>query len=358
MVTEQLNAMAANGHETALVSVSTDDLASSPLYGLRSAVNVMTGKGYSPLEKIQSFKPDVVHVHNLFPNISTNWLTKWDGPIVATLHNFRPVCASGTLFRDSAGCTLCPDHGSHHAVMHACYKESRLATLPLAIRNRGGVDADRVLARSNKLIVLSDRAKTMYEHAGLRSEKVSVLPNFVSSEGFKPETQPGAHWVYVGRLTEEKGIMRLLQNWPADKNLYIYGDGPLRAAVVDRTTKRIKYKGKVIREEIPGVLAAARGLVFPSLWAEGAVPLTYVEALAAGRPVVAYQGNGAADDIYLSGAGQVFTDWSELPASLDTVEANLRENCARARDRYEFEFTTEKWMDRIIDLYTTTMRES
>src|SRR4051812_31099182 len=71
---------------------------------LGAAFAVASGYGASPLSALSRFKPDVVHVHNLFPNWAWRWLNEWDGPLVATLHNFRPLCAAGTLFRDDHNC--------------------------------------------------------------------------------------------------------------------------------------------------------------------------------------------------------------------------------------------------------------
>jgi len=38
----------------------------------------------------------------------SNWLKRWSGPLVATLHNYRPACAAGTLFRDGKVCEIRP----------------------------------------------------------------------------------------------------------------------------------------------------------------------------------------------------------------------------------------------------------
>ena len=61
--------------------------------------SVALGRGFHPTEELRWFRPDVVHVHNLFPNFSTGWLARCPTPVVATLHNFRSVRANGLLFR-------------------------------------------------------------------------------------------------------------------------------------------------------------------------------------------------------------------------------------------------------------------
>jgi len=297
-------------------------------------------------------------VHNLFPNWGTEWLDKWRGPLVATVHNFRPVCAAGTLFRDGAVCTLCPDRSSLEAVRHACYRGSKLATLPLAIRSRRGVAGDHLLSRADRVILLSGRARDLYEGLGLKGEKVTVIPNFVDDIGFSPETPLGAEWVYVGRLTEEKGVASLLEHWPDSETLNIYGSGPLRAQVEAAVRPNLKYHGNLNHDDIPRVLSTARGLIFPSEWAEGGCPLSYVEALAAGRIVVAKAGNGASDDLAIAGAGAVFGSWSELSGALAAATSIAQAASKNGRQHYESHFRRETFLARSDALYRELTSQS
>lgn len=358
VVEAQVGALRRAGVEVELVEVRTDELYKSPLYPLMSAKNVATGGGLSPIQSLQDFGPDIVHVHNLFPNYSTAWLRQWTGPIVATQHNFRPMCAAGTLLRDSEPCSLCIDHGSHHAVINSCYKGSRFASLPLAIRNRKGVHGDRLLSRADRVVLLSERSKAIYANAGLSQEKTQVIPNFVESSGFLPDAPAGNDWIYIGRLTPEKGVEKLVEHWPAEKNLRIFGDGPLMSCLRQKSSPNITFMGSIDRENVPAVLAASRGLIFPSLCAEGAIPLTYVEALAAARPVVAYRGNGASDDVVGSQSGEVFTEWSHLRSALGKVESQEQEYGSRARERYESHFTVERWLKSVSRLYDDVLSKT
>lgn len=356
VVEAQVAALRSAGYDVRLIAVRTDDLSHSPLYPVRTAVNVMSGRGASPMQKLLEFQPDVVHVHNLFPNIGTRWLSHWDGPIVATLHNYRPMCAAGILFRDSKTCTLCPDHGSHHAVIHGCYRGSSIATIPLAVRNRKGAPNDALLSRADRIILLSERSKKIYEAAGIKREKISVIPNFVEAQGFNGEAPLGRDWVYIGRLTIEKGVDHLMKYWPKGKNLRVFGDGPLLPRAGHQSARPdITFEGKISRAQVPEILANSAGLIFPSLCAEGAIPLTYVEALAAARPVVAYSGNGAADDIEAYGCGAIFSDWARLAVTLEKVESQRLEYSRKASTRFFEGFTSDRWLTDTSRLYSDVM---
>ena len=77
----------------------------------------------------------MVHVHNTFPLFSPSVLRaayRLDLPVVATLHNFRLLCANAVLQRDGGPCESCIGKVPLAAVKHSCYRDSRVQTLPLA----------------------------------------------------------------------------------------------------------------------------------------------------------------------------------------------------------------------------------
>lgn len=359
VVDSQLSALRSAGVDATVIGLRTDDLEGRPGYSISAAATVASGRGPSPLKQINALQPDVVHVHNLFPNWGTDWVNKWQGPLVATMHNFRPMCAAGTLFREGAVCTLCPDKSALHAVRHACYRGSTIATLPLAVRNRRGLKSDVLLKRAQRVVLLSPRAKAIYDSFGLPSKKGLVIPNFVD-QGLTLPAEPSDsmdEWLYIGRLTPEKGILNLLAHWPSGHKINIIGDGPLRGKVESETTPHIRYLGEVPHSQIAEMLSRSRGLVFPSAWAEG-LPLVYAEALASGRPVVAKSGNSAADDIRQARVGAVFDEWDQLEQALDEVISNAEQLGRRAVQHFDREYSVDAWLKRTLRLYESLWKRS
>lgn len=355
VVRQQVQQLLDAGHDVQLVAISTDDLSDRPAYKLRTAWNVATAGGESPLKALDKFAPDVVHVHNLFPNYSTAWLTAWRGPVVSTVHNFRPACAGGLLLRDGLPCTLCPDKSSINAVIHACYRDSRLASIPLAVRNRRGVGADKVLSRSDRIIYPAQHVRWQYEQMGAPAARGIVIPHF----SLPPEPFPGdmtqsvlpeAPWLFIGRLSEEKGILPLLDGWPPDIPLIIYGTGPLLDKVLARCRDKIRYAGLARHEDIKIAIQHCRGVVIPSVWLEIG-PLTYAEALSCARPVAAKSGNGAAFDIEKANTGSVFESFEGLPAALRAVDSDWKAFSARAAARYAAIYAPEAWTRKTIACY-------
>ncbi|MER5890863.1 glycosyltransferase family 4 protein [Streptomyces sp. NPDC001941] len=352
-VRDQARALRAAGHEAVLVSASTDELQGSRLYPLRAAARVATGHGSSPLARLHELAPDVVHVHNLFPNFGRAWVRRWRGPLVATLHNYRPLCAAATLYREGAACTSCPDGDRWAGLRQGCYRGSRAATAPLAWAGRAGAAGDPLLARADRLVMLSPLSRDTYVRAGVPRGRTALVPNFAELPRPAPAAA-GDRWVFAGRLTREKGIAELLRIWPSDVGLDVVGDGELAAECRAVAPPSVAFHGSLDRVELRARLASWRGLVFPSRWREAA-PLVYVEALAAGLPVLAFDGSSVADAVRAGGTGRV-VDWDQPlgPVLKEAAESfpGLRPHC---RAVYEAEFTREIWARRMTALYESVL---
>ncbi|MEV7175495.1 glycosyltransferase family 4 protein [Kitasatospora sp. NPDC093679] len=349
-VRDQARALRAAGHEVTVVAAHTDEAARSPLHPLRAAATVATGRGRSPVAELRAFAPDVVHVHNLFPNFGRSWVRDWPGPLVATLHNYRPLCAGAALFRDGATCTACPDGSPFAGLRHGCYRGSRLATAPLAWANRRGPDGDPLLRRADRLVLLSESGRRTYVRAGVAAERTALIPNFVDDPVPRPAGGTGGRWVFAGRLTPEKGVLELLERWPADEPLDVVGEGELLDRARAAAPPQVRFLGRLDRTELRRRLPGWRGLVFPSRCLEGA-PLVQVEALAAGLPVLAFEGSSVAETVRARGTGTVVR-WDEpLGPVLAAAGARfpaLRTHCRRI---FEDHFTEATWLRSVEDLY-------
>lgn len=349
----QADALRTAGVDVTIVGVNTDDLAVRAGYRWRTALGVATGSGIDPTVRLRQTGCDVVHVHNLFPNFATRWLRTWPGPLVATVHNYRPLCAAGTLARDGAECTECVGRRvAAPALRHRCYRGSLPATVPLAVSTTGGVNRHQLLKRADRVVFLAPRAQRIYAEAGYsRLERTAVLPNFVHPIGSRQvRDRDGLPWLYFGRLAPEKGVLRMLEHWPRDLPLTIYGAGPDQAAVERACTGAVVFRGPAPRQELLDRLRDHRGLIFPTMFAEG-LPTVYLEALAAGLPVVARRGNSAADDIEAFGSGVVFERFEQLPAAVASLDSTYEARSMAAANRYLEAFSPSAWTAGIVDIY-------
>ncbi len=352
----QVQALRGAGHDVRLFARYTDDLLNQKFQGTQAAYRILVSKDKSLLSEIGFFSPDVIHVHNLFPNYGSAWLKQARFPVVVTLHNYRPMCARGTLYRDGQGCTLCPDGSSLNALKYACYRGSRLATIPLSITTRKPLAETLAGMRPAFFVAPSSRLAQTYERYGLPHERIRVIPNFREEEVFAvlPEEKT---WVFIGRLVEEKGVGELVEHWPEDGHfLEIYGEGPLREKLAKFSKANVKVLDAIAPHQVPGVLAKSQGLIFPSGYMEAGPTMSYLAALAAGRPTLALRGNAVADDVEESGSGLVVDSLESLAQGLDEITKDSS-FAVRAAERFSAEFSKKIWLARIEDLYEQAIAE-
>ena len=341
------------GHEVVLVSAEIDaerHRRPSPDFAVRAALRVASGRGHSPLEEIRALKPDVVHVHNLFPLYARSWVRHWPGAMVATVHNFRPICPRGDLFRNGGICLECPQQGSAvPSLVHSCYHDSRAATLPIAIGTR--FEKDAVLERADVVTALTPEMVATYAAAGVRTEHFREVPNFVD----RPLRvgDGGGDWVVAGRATPEKGIVELIERWPRDVPLRVAG--PMPEEVHARAPESVTFLGNIPSTTLREELGRARGLVFPSRCLEG-LALVCLEALSVGTPIVAWDPCPAAAHVRSLGVGLVGSD--DVVGTLRTAAdlfPTLREHCRRT---YERRFTPEAWTANMEQVYRAALEKS
>lgn len=244
---------------------------------------------------VERLRPDVVHVHNTFPLISPGIFHAIGSRAarVLTLHNYRLFCPAAIPMRAGKICTDCLDtRSAWPALRHGCYRNRRLATLPLAfsvgLHRTMGTWAHQVDA----FIALTDFQRDRMIAAGLPAELVHVKPNFYpGNPSIIPWAERRPSVVFAGRLTAEKGVMALVRAWllwgAVAPELRIIGDGDLRGALerlaaTDPATP-IRWLGPLSGDAAQAEIAHARLLVLPSEWFEG-FPMVVREAFAFGVP--------------------------------------------------------------------------
>jgi glycosyltransferase involved in cell wall biosynthesis len=356
VVEAQLEVLRNSGHEVMLIALETDELSRSMVYKFNTAMNVALGIGRSPLGELQRFQPDVTIVHNLHPNFGTRWLTQWNGPIVRVIHNFRLFCANGIFFRDGSPCQICVTKNPLQGLEHACYKNSRLATFPLTIAQIRRSFRPSELDGAYLYIALSESAKSHLIMAGLNPSQIQVVPNFVN-DNFEDSqlTSRTSHrkFIAVGRLEPEKGFLELVQRWPAGVELDIVGSGSLMNELSEAVSSRseIRLLGRMDRLVLLSSLPDYLGAVVPSLCYEVA-PMTALEFMSAGLPIITTQVNASAELVNISKSGVVITsiDRNQLIAAINEISEFRLEMSINARALYKSNFTPEVWEAQLLTI--------
>ncbi len=352
VVADQLAALRDAGHDVELVARRTDDLQRTRGYALRSAVTAATGVGPDAGPALAAFAPDVVHVHNTFPNWGARGLLPWSSRTVVTVHNFRPVCAAATLYRDGGACTACLRRPVLPAIQHACYRGSRPASVPVALGTRPGGPARRLLRDAAAVLVLNEQAREVYrEQLG---RPVELVPNFVDDAPDElAATRRG--WVYVGRFTQEKGVVPLIEHWPAGEQLDVVGSGPDDHVVREAASRRpgVTVHEPLPRAELVAGLGRYEGLVLPSVWAEG-LPTVVLEAMAAGTPSVVSTAVAASGPLQEAGAAVTYDPAAgtvALREALTRVRSGGTGLSERARSVHRSTYSRAAWLRAVERVY-------
>ncbi|MFI0808901.1 glycosyltransferase [Streptomyces echinatus] len=372
VVDQEVALLRGAGHRVEVFERRSDDIAARSLPG-KVAVPLLVP--WNPAvraelaARLRAERPDVVHVHNVFPLLSPAVLAACADagvPAVATLHNYTQVCPPGTLQRDGRPCTECVGSSAAlPAVRHGCYRNSRLATVPLAVSL--SVNRRRWWSGVERFLCISAAQREVLVRAGMPAERLAVKHNFVPEPGVR-RAAGGEHLLYLGRLAEAKGVRLLMTAWDevaagggVGVPLVIAGTGPLEREVTAWAAGRddVRYVGLYDQAECRQAIARSVAVVAPSTWLE-AFGLVVVEAMAAGVPTVA-AGHGAFVELVEDGV----TGLLHRPGESASLASRIRRIAAEpdrnremgqaARRRYEQGFSPAVGLERLLEEYRTAI---
>jgi glycosyltransferase involved in cell wall biosynthesis len=215
---------------------------------------------------IDEFRPDVIHVHNFFPQISPAvfWEASSFGiPSVLTLHNFRYACAQGMFLREGRVCEACAGRFGLRGIVNRCYRDSLTQSLMLV----GSFSFHKLIGtfcrKISLFIALTDFCRNKFIECGLPPDKVIVKPNFVDIP-FVDCGKKRSGGLFVGRLSPEKGIAELTEALGyTNTRLKVIGDGPLSNSV--RNCPQFEFLGWQNSDQVYQAMHLARYLVMPSI---------------------------------------------------------------------------------------------
>ncbi|MFD5405850.1 glycosyltransferase [Streptomyces griseorubiginosus] len=371
VVDQEVELLRSGGHRVELFERRSDDIGSMSLLAkaalpLRVPWNAAVRSELAG--RLRTERPDVVHVHNVFPLLSPAVLAACADagvPAVATLHNYTQICPPGTLQRDGRPCSECVGSTPLPAVRHGCYRGSRLATVPLAVSL--SANRRRWWSGVERFLCISAAQRDVLVNAGMPAERLAVKHNFVPDPDAR-RTDTGEHVLYLGRLAEAKGVRLLMAAWDeiaagggVGVPLVIAGTGPLEAEVTAWAAGRddVRHVGLLDTAECQKAIARSVAVVAPSTWLE-AFGLVVVEAMAAGVPVVA-AGHGAFVELVEDGVTGLLHRPGESASlasrirRIATEPDRNREMGEAARRRYEQGFSPAVGLDRLVEEYRTAI---
>jgi len=185
-------------------------------------------------------------------------------------------------------------------------------------------------------------------------ERVEIAPNAVDASIFERaavdrSSRETCTFLYAGRLDPEKGLDTLLEAFrDVPGELVLVGSGSDEGRLRSLAPKRVRFEGPKDRDELVGYYADADVFVLPSHSEPWGMVLN--EAAAAGLPLVATEGVGAAHD--LADERVPVGDVAALREALIRLAGDpaLRARAgARSRERVQA-FTPTAWAEGVVRL--------
>ena len=321
-------------------------------------------------QKIESFRPDVVHVHTPFPLQSPAVFRVAHSAgcaTVTTVHAYRYSCVAGLCFRAGSPCEDCVGSRLKLAgVRHRCYHDSLAGSAALTLSLVGHRAIGTFSNRVDRYLALTDFGRDLLIRDGFPAEKITVKPNSVPDPGPPRAAQQREGFaLHVGRLVPEKGIETLLEAWRSTgpgHELYIAGDGPLRHLVDEAAASdpRIHALGWCDAETLTDLASRASLCITPSEWYEGGPPLVVLQSLAAGTPQLVSDLRNISESIVENGAGRTFPagDATALAAAVTALlddSSALESMGVNARVLYESQHTPARTLQALENVYESAL---
>lgn len=289
------------GHQVSLIEIHNDQIkAFSRLDKLGLFfTTAWNPKMYRQLRsQLQSLRPDLLHVQNFFPLFSpaVHAAARSLGiPTIQHLHNFRLGCLNSYLLRGNQICEACVGRNPWRGVVHRCYRQSLPASLAvwgMLTFNRWRQTWQREV---DAFIVPSQFAAHKLTEIGVPRDRLQVKFSAIADPGSVSQPLPAVPtFLFVGRLSPEKGAMTLLQAWAAlaqpSWQLAIVGTGPqeieLKQFVANQHLANVQFHGQRSPEQVISLMRSATAIAIPSQCYETFGRIV-VEAFACSRAVLA-----------------------------------------------------------------------
>lgn len=296
---------------------------------------------------LQEFNPDIVHLHNVHSYLSpavVKLAKEYGCKVVWTLHDYKLACPAYSCLNRGRICEKCFT-SKINVVKERCFKENLPASV-LAYFEAVKWNVKELQRYVDYFVCPSAFIKRQMLKAGLQEGKLKVVCNFVDpikldqlKRAEIPDTRDD-FYVYVGRLSEEKGVATLLK---AAKDLpyklKLVGGGHLYDGFIAEygNCDNIEFMGHQPAEKVAEILLSAKCLVLPSECYENN-PLSVIEALCAGIPIVGANIGGIPE--------LIDAEWGETFESGNVEDMQQAITRVMAKEKYDYKSIAKRSQER------------
>lgn len=295
---------------------------------------------------LNDFKPDVVHLHNIYHQLTTSILPplrKSGAKIVMTLHDYKLMCPNYKMYTHDHICRKCRPHKYYHSAFNKCAKDKFSGGALLSAEAYFNYWGSRYKNNIDLLIAPSKFMQKSVESWGV-GIPCKYLLNAIDFVPSKEPVEKGNYLLYVGRLSEEKGLptfFKAAHHLP-NENFIVIGEGPAKP---EKWPTNVKYLGYQNRENVKEYIQKAKALIMPSEWFE-VNTLVIPEAHALGTWVIA-SNTGSIDLIKHKYNGYYF----KMGSYHDLIAMIKRFNLKKPKLKPFLHITRQQHLDKILKFY-------
>ncbi len=282
---------------------------------------------------LEDFRPDIVHLNNIHSYISpvVGEMAKKAGcRVLWTLHDYKLLCPAYSCLRNGKPCELC-FNDKLQVLKSRCMKGS-LAASAVAYLEAKKWNRKRLEKFTDAFICPSNFMKTKMLQGGFSEDKLKVVCNFIDPVKLTQLesldcTSKEDYYVYVGRLSPEKGAESLLKAASTlPFKLKIAGGGPLKEELQAKyASENIEFLGHLDAISVANLISHAKFAVQPSECYENN-PLSVIETLCAGTPVIGAK-IGGIPELVTENVGLTYQ-----PGNAEELAACIKEMMSRKYD--------------------------
>lgn len=318
---------------------------------------------------LKEYKVDIAHLQNIRGHITTSILPvlkEYEIPVVWTLHDFFLLCPNSSFYSKNIICEKCRGGKYYNVLLNKCRKDSYLASL-LVMFEEYFIHNSGVLNLVDKFICPSEFMHKKFIEQGFPENKMVRIPNFAEKFEFSDFKYP-SNFLYVGRLSFEKGVKTLLLAFSLLKckaNLDIVGDGPLRNECEEicknLNLSNVRFYGMLKREQVFERIKNCFAVIVPSECYEN-FPFSAIEAFAFGKPIIGSDLGSLPELIKQGERGLLFkhNNFEDLALKIDYLYRNpglAKKMGEKAFEYVKNELNSEIHYQKIIDLYNSLMNK-
>jgi glycosyltransferase involved in cell wall biosynthesis len=297
-------------HKVILFTRSSTEIKKMPLGKVRAFFSgIYSYKARAWMKRLLSgHKPDVVHVHNLFPLISPSVMVECNRakvPVVMTVHNFRLVCPNGLFLSHGSVCERCCGGREYWAILRNC-ENSIPKSVGYATRAWVARKMRFYLNHVTIYAALTDFQRQRLIREGYPAERILVVPNMIVSS-FPSYELLGKYVGYVGRVSPEKGILTFMMAAEEAPEIpyKVAGRYDRMPDLPLRSPKNISFLGHLNEVELIDFFSKCSIIVIPSISFEG-FPTVLLESMFRGIPVICSRIGGLPEIVEDSVTGLMF----------------------------------------------------